>query len=130
MKKLATFFSIAGFSIQYVLPIVLFGELVPYTKEGFGRCLTGMGYVAVALILFFASKKFKEWVLQKPKSLSRGLLLSIFPIVWWAAILIGLNFLGTVVMELATYWSAVIIFIVLGRGCYVVSETLSEGDKK
>ena len=132
MKKLATLFSLAGFAIQYVCPIVIFGNIVPFTREGVGRCLTGMGYAAIALILFFASKKFKEWILQKPKSIKRGLLLSIFPIVWWAVIFIALEFLGSTLMALSQYWAKVILFILLGRGCYVVSEALSaeEGDKK
>lgn len=132
MKKLATLFSLLGFAIQYVCPIAIFGDIVPFTREGVGRCLTGMGYAAIALVLFFATKKFKEWLLQKPKSITRGLLLSVFPIVWWAAILIALEFLGTTVMALSQYWSHVIIFILVGRGCYVVSEALSveEGVKK
>lgn len=132
MKKLATLFSFVGFVIQYIVPIVIFGDIVPYTAEGFGKCLTGMGYVAIALALFFALKKVKEWILQKPKSIKRALLLSIPPIVWWAAIFIGLEFLSSFMLTFANYWDKVILFIILGRGCYVVSEALSaeEGVKK
>lgn len=132
MKKLATLFSFVGFVIQYIVPIVIFGDIVPYTADGFGKCLTGMGYVAIALALFFALKKVKEWILQKPKSIKRALLLSIPPIVWWAAIFIGLEFLSSFMLTFANYWDKVILFIILGRGCYVVSEALSaeEGVKK
>lgn len=132
MKKLATLFSFVGFVIQYIIPIVIFGDIVPYTAEGFGKCLTGMGYVAIALALFFALKKVKEWILQKPKSIKRALLLSIPPIVWWVAIFIGLEFLSSFILTFANYWDKVILFIILGRGCYVVSEALSaeEGVKK
>ena len=126
MKKLATIFQFVGFVVQYLLPIIIFGDIIPYTAEGFGRCLTGMGYIAIALALYFASKKVKEWVLQKPKSTKRALLLSIFPIVWWLAILCGVNFVSDFVMKFSDYWDKVILFIILGRGCYVVSETLSE----
>lgn len=132
MKKLATLFSFVGFVIQYIVPIVIFGDIVPYTAEGVGKCLTGMGYVAVALALFFALKKVKEWILQKPKSIKRALLLSIPPIVWWVAIFIGLEFLSSFLLTFSNYWDKVILFIILGRGCYVVSEALSaeEGVKK
>ena len=133
MKKLATLFQFAGFAIQYLLPIILFGDVVPYTKESMGRCLTGMGYIAVALVLYFCMKKFKEWLLQKPKSIKRALVLSLFPIVWWLAIMLGLDFLSAFVLKISVYWDKVILFILLGRGCYVVSEALTntgEGAKE
>lgn len=134
MKKLAKLFAFVGFAIQYIVPIVIFGDIVPFTttKEAVGRCLTGMGYVAIALALFFALKKVKEWILQKPKSIKRALLLSIPPIVWWVAIFIGLEFLSSFMLKFSNYWDKVILFIILGRGCYVVSEALSaeEGVKK
>ena len=129
MKKLAILFNLAGFVIQYLLPIILFGDVVPYTREGLGRCLTGMGYIAVGLVLFFCFKKLKEWLLQRPKSIKRALVLSIFPIVWWAAILFGLDFLSTFVLKISNYWDKVILFILLGRGCYVVSEALSNTEE-
>ena len=129
MKKLAIFFNLAGFIIQYLLPIILFGDVVPYTKEGLGRCLTGMGYIAVGLVLFFCFKKLKEWLLERPKCITRALILSIFPIVWWVAILFGLDFLSTFVLKISNYWDKVIIFILLGRGCYVVSEALSNTEE-
>lgn len=129
MKKLATLFNFLGFDIQYLLPIILFGDVVPYTKEGLGRCLTGMGYIAVGLVLFFCFKKFKEWLLQRPKSIKRALVLSIFPIVWWFAIFLGLDVLSAFVIKLSVYWDKVILFIILGRGCYVVSEALANTEE-
>lgn len=125
MKKLATLFQFVGFVIQYLVPVVIFGDIVPYTKESVGKCLTGMGYIAIALLLFFVAKKFKEWLLQKPKSIKRALILSVFPIVWWAAIMLGVNFISSFVLKFSHYWGSVIIFILLGRGCYVVSEALT-----
>lgn len=126
MKKLATFFSLVGFAVQYLFPIILFGDIVPYTKDGLGKCLTGMGYIAIGLAVYFASKKVKEWLLQKPKSIKRALLLSVFPIVWWAVILLGADFLSAFMLDFSNFWDKVILFIILGRGCCVVSEALSE----
>jgi hypothetical protein len=133
MKKLATFFSFVGFAIQYLVPIAIFGDIIPYTTERLGRCLTGMGYIAIALVLYFACKKLKEWLLQRPKSLARALILSAFPIVWWLAIWLGVDYLSAFVLKFAAYWDKVILFILLGRGCYVLSEALSaeeEGAKQ
>ena len=125
MKKLATLFQFVGFLIQYLLPLIFFGDIVPYTKDSVGKCLTAMGYVAIALVLYFVGKKFKEWLLQRPKSIKRALLLSVFPVVWWLAIFIGVDFISSFVVKFSHYWSSVLIFILLGRGCYVVSEALS-----
>ena len=125
MKKLATLFQFVGFLIQYLLPVIFFGDIVPYTKDSVGKCLTGMGYIAIALLLFFVGKKFKEWLLQKPKSIKRALILSVFPLVWWLAIMLGLDFVSSFVLKFSNYWASVLIFILLGRGCYVVSEALS-----
>lgn len=131
MKKLATVFSFVGFAIQYIVPIAIFGDIVPFvtTKEAVGKCLTGMGYIAIALVLLFAFKKIKEWLLQKPKSIMRALLLSIPSIVWWLAIYIGLDYLTSFMMTFSNYWSKVILFILLGRGCYVISEALASGEE-
>ena len=133
MKKLANLFAFLGFAIQYVVPILLFGDIVPFitTKEAVGKCLTGMGYVAVALVLSFALKKVKEWILMKPKSIKRAIILSIPAVVWWGAIFLGLNFITDAIVKFTSYWEYVIIFILLGRGCYIISEGLSaeEGAK-
>ena len=131
MKKLATLFSIVGFAIQYLLPIIIFGDVIPYTRDGVGKCLTAMGYIAIALVLYFIAKKAKEWLLQRPKSIKRALILSLFPIVWWLAILLGVEFLSAFVLKFSNYWDKVIIFILLGRGCYVISEAITgEGESK
>ena len=131
MKKLATLFSIVGFAIQYLLPIIIFGDVVPYTRDSASRCLTMMGYIAIALVLYFIAKKAKEWLLQRPKSIKRAVILSLFPIVWWLAILLGVDALSAFVLKFSNYWDKVIIFILLGRGCYVISEALvGEGESK
>ncbi len=127
MKKLAKLFEVLGFVIQYLVPIFLFGDIIPFTttKDVVKGCLTGMGYIAIALALFFVMKKVKEWVLQKPKSLKRAIVLSIPDILWWGAIYIGLDFTTDFMLKISRYWSGVIIFILLGRGCAMISEALS-----
>lgn len=131
MKKLSTLFSLVGFVIQFVAPVLLFGDIIPYTKESVGKCLTGMGYVAGAVVLFFALKKVKEWLLHKPKSILRAVLLSIPSILWWVAIFLALDYVKAFTMTLTEYWIKVIYFVVIGRICYIISEALDaeEGAK-
>lgn len=134
MKKLATLFEIIGFVIQYILPVALFGDIIPFVTNDVtvGKCLTGMGYIAVALILFFIFKKVKEWLMQRPKSIKRAIVLSIPSIVWWVAIMLCLDYLTSFVLTFSEFWHNVIIFILLGRGFIVLSESLhaEEGAKK
>lgn len=132
MKKLSTLFSIVGFAIQFVAPVLLFGDVIPYTKEQVGKCLTGMAYVAGAVLLFFALKKVKEWLLQKPKSILRGILLSLPSVFWWVAIFLALDYVRAFTITLTEYWVKVIYFVVVGRICYIISEALEaeEGVKE
>lgn len=127
MKKLANVFAVLGFVIQYIVPIALFGDVVPFvtTKEAIGKCLTGAGYIALGLVLFFVCKKGKEWILQRPKSIFRAFILSIPDILWWLAIHFALDFLAGAIINFSNYWSHILIFILIGRGCYIISEGLS-----
>lgn len=124
MKKLSTLLSCVGFIIQYVVPIILFGDVIPYTHEGISAGLTGMGYIACGLVLYFLTKKITEWIHERPKSTWRGIVLSIFPIVWWLVIFLVLGWLSSFLVTFAQYWDKVIIFIVIGRGFYVASESV------
>jgi hypothetical protein len=51
--------------------------------------------------------------------------------VWWVAIFFGLDYITSFMLTFAEFWNKVIVFIILGRGCYVISEGLSaeEGAK-
>lgn len=129
MKKLSTFLSCVGFVIQYLVPIAMFGDIVPYTQESVGKCLTGMGYVAIGLVLFFAYKKFNGWLLQKPKSIKRAILLCIPAFVVWLAVDLGINAIITFLLTFAKYWSEILIFIILGSLCKILSEAVVSGEE-
>lgn len=124
MKKLSTVLNLVGFIIQYIFPILLFGTVAPYTHGTLEKGLTVMGYIAIGVLMFFTSKKLKEWILGRPKSLWRGIILSIFPIVWWLLIFLCLGWLSSFLLTLSHYWDKVIIFIIVGRCCYVASEAV------
>lgn len=124
MRKLATVFSCVGFIIQYVFPLALFGTVVPYTHTGIQKGLTAMGYIAAGIMAYILSKKLKEWLLQKPKSLKRALALSVFPVIWWLLIFLCLGWISSFLLTFSNYWDKVIIFILIGRGFYVLSEAL------
>lgn len=124
MKKLSIALSLVGFIIQYIFPILLFGTVTPYTHGALEKGLTVAGYTAIGVLVFFISKKLKEWILARPKSLWRGLALSIFPIVWWLITFLCLRWLSTFMLTVSHYWDKVIIFIIVGRCFYIASEAV------
>lgn len=126
MKWIRRAFSALGFTFTYLLPIILFGGVVPYTHEGVAAGLTKMGYVAIAVIAVVISGKLKEHLLERPKSLGRALLLSVFPIVWWVIISLALGWIEGFALSLSLWWDKIILFIVLGRICCIIAEALYE----
>lgn len=128
MKVYSNILSIVGFIFQYVVPIVLFGNVIPYTHESLEAGLTVMGYLAIAIIVLILSGKLKNKLHEMHKGLVRALLLSLFPVAYWLIVKIGINYLLNLFIALAQYWGYIIVFILIGRLFYVISELIY--DKK
>lgn len=119
-----------GFLFQYIIPIILFGNVIPFTHGAVQAGLTASGYIACGVLLFILIRKLKEWLHGKPKSLTRGIILSIFPIVIWLVINFALGAVSRFLASFISYWHYVIIFIVIGRMFYVMDEAMTAKDAK
>lgn len=119
-----------GFFFQYIMPIILFGNVLPYTHEGVKAGLTKAGYFAFAIICVIIVRKIKEKILELPKSLKRGLILSIFPCVYWLVANIGVDYLVAFFTSFAGWWSSVLIFIIIGRAFFSIYEGFCENENK
>ena len=128
MKRLKHAFSLLGFVFQYIVPIILFGGVIPYTHEGIAAGLTKVGYMAVIVITLIVTKKVKEKLLQREKSLARAILLSIFPIALWLIMSFFIGWIAEFVDNLSIYWNKILIFIILGRVFYAIEETMSAAE--
>jgi FtsH-binding integral membrane protein len=126
MKWLRYAFSALGFTFQYIIPLILFSNVIPYTQEGIAEGLTGMGYIAIGVLVVILIKKLKEKLLNRPKSLSRGLILSIFPIGIWFIINFALEWVNGFLVSMTLYWDKIIIFICIGRLFYTLEEALHD----
>lgn len=122
--------SILGFVTMYVIPILLFGNIIPYTRQDIPAGLTRAGYFAVALIALIIIGKFKQRIYSKPKSIYRGLTLSIFPIIFWVIVKIGVDYIERAIITFSNYWDKVIIFILIGRMLYCLGEALNAESEK
>ena len=130
MKVYSNILSGIGFIFQYIIPIILFGNVIPYTHGSLSAGLTKMGYIAVAIIVIVICGKLKNKLHEAPKGLVRALLLSLFPIVYWVIAKIGINCILNLFASLARYWGYLIIFILIGRLFYVISEIIYDKDGK
>jgi hypothetical protein len=122
MRIYSHILSVIGFIFQYIVPIVLFGNVIPYTHESLEAGLTVMGYIAIAVLILILSGKLKEKLQHMHKGLVRALLLSLFPIAYWLIVKIGINYLLSLFVALTQYWGYIIIFILIGRLFYILGE--------
>ena len=126
MKKYANILSVCAFLIQYIVPIIIFGDVIPYTHGQLAAGLTKAGWVALAVIVIIISRKLRDKLHEFPKSLLRALALSVFPIVSWAIVFIGFKYIEAFVHNFNIYWKNILIFIIIGRLLSIISETLWE----
>lgn len=119
----------AGFLFQYVIPIILFGNVVPYTHGALTAGLTTIGYIALAVLIFIISGKIKDKLQSVPDSVIKAVILSVFPIMYWFIAKLGIDYLLNFVTKLAQYWGYVIIFIVIGRLLIIASELVKDNNK-
>ena len=125
MKWLKLAFSALGFTFQYIIPLILFGGVIPYTHEGESAGFTKMGYIAIIAVLLIVGNKVKEFLIAQPKSIFRGVVLSLFPIAFWLVIQLALSWLVGFVGDIVNYWDRIILFIVIGRVFYITEEAMS-----
>jgi hypothetical protein len=126
MKALRIILLIFGFVFQIILPIVIFGMVVPYFHGNLDSGLTGAGIIALAILVIIITNKLKEKLKEQPKSALRGILLSIFPIAIWSVLGIGVEKVAQFFLTLTDYWWLALIFIIIGRIFYIVEEALTD----
>lgn len=114
-----------SFLFQFVLPIVFFGGVIPYTQEGKGAGLTKMGVLALFVLFVVLFFKVKKKIKQKVTPLTGSILDSIAPVVIWVAVQICLDHIVSTVNSLALYWGRVLAFIIIGRLLHWLASYLS-----
>lgn len=126
MKHLKRAFLALGFLFEYLFPLILFGDIVPYTHGTLKAGLTKGGFFALGLLVIFISKRAKTHIAKMKNAIVRESILSVFPVLLWVLVYFGLNAIVSTVASLSLYWNKVIIFIVLGRLCYIISGAFEE----
>ena len=126
MKKTSILFRILGFTFEIIIPIALFGLVLPYFHGTLEEGLTGVGYLALIILALVIGVRVKKGAEKLPKNLFRGFILAIFPIVGWIIIFIGAKYLATFIASFIEYWRLAIWFIAIGRIFYIIDEAGGE----
>lgn len=126
MKKTSILFRALGFTFEIILPILLFGLVVPYYHGTLEAGLTGFGYLALIVLALVVGSKIKKGVEKLPKSLFRGIILAIFPLVGWLIVAIGADYLGRFMLSFISFWDKTLAFVLIGRIFYLIDESAGE----
>lgn len=126
MKIFRTALYVCGYICQYLMPIILFGFVVPYYRGTTGARATGAGIIALCLILAITYRKIEKKIDENCKGVWHGIFLSIFPIVIWIALGIGIQRVLNFVNTLVDYWWIAFIFIIIGRVLTTVADEMTE----
>jgi small-conductance mechanosensitive channel len=126
VKKTSLLFRGLGFVFQIVLPILLFGIVIPYTHGTLQSGLTGFGYFAAIVLVLVIGAKVKKSAEKLEKSLFRGIILAIFPLVGWVIIAFGAKYLAQFIESFIGFWDKTLFFIIIGRIFYLLDESAGE----
>ncbi len=116
----------AGFIFEYVLPIIFFGKIIPYTHGEIAAGLTTAGIIAVCILALIIAGKVKDSVIRWKRGLPRGIALSVIEAVPVILISLFLKWLSPTISSILEYWLSIIPFFVIGRLFYIFAEIVCE----
>lgn len=122
LKLLAFALYAVGFTFQYTLPLVIFGTILPYTKEDIGRGLTTAGVVALLIICIAITRRLKKRVHEWKRGAARALVLVAFKIVPILLITLFMRWFEPLVLAIIQYWYRMLILFAVGWGFDVLAE--------
>ena len=116
MKWLPKVFYVVGFTLEYVIPLLLFGFVSPLVHGKLDEGLTTVGIIGVVILGFILLGKIKAAVKEWDKSLLRALILSLIKAIPLFIFAIFLRWLIPFVDSLLTYmWRIIPPFVC---GCF------------
>lgn len=128
MKWVVRILYVLGFTFTYTIPFVLFGRVIPYTKEGIGKSLTTCGILALCVFAFIVvgkiSGRVKEWKKGAPRAFVQ-LLLRAVPVI---IMTIFMKWLEPLITSVIGYWYDMLFIIPIGWLFDVVAEILESND--
>lgn len=126
MKAVKIILRILAFTCSFIVPILLLGVISPLVHGELGEGLTGLGYIAIALIIVVVAFKLFGKIYKMEKGWKRALFISIFPIALWFVIFLGIDYIQAILVSVCDYWLKVGVFIFIGRTLAIIEECLPD----
>lgn len=130
MKWLPKMLYVIGFTLEYVVPLLLFGFVSPLVHGKLDEGLTTVGAIGVVILGLILLGKIKDAVKEWDKSLIRALFLALIKAVPLAIFCIFLRWLAPFVQSLLTYMWRIIPPFVCGCFFDMTAEYLEAKEKK
>lgn len=131
MKYIRYSLMIFGFICQSVMPISLFGLVIPYWHGELEAGFTATGLFALAVLSIIVISKLKNKLNSMEKGTLRGVILHLaIPLSIWLIAGKGIDFVERFVINLINYWWIAGIFLAIGGVMYLIEEILSSMEKK
>ena len=113
MKWVYRLLYVIGFSLEVVVPILMFGVVTPLIhgtpKEG----LTAVGMICVAVFAFILIGRIKERVREWKKGAGRAIVLALLRLIPIIVFCVAIHFIAPFVLKLKDYaWRIIPIFII------------------
>ena len=108
------FLYVLSFTFQYIVPLVLFGGVIPYTHDGIAAGLTNMGYIAIAIGVLIICGKVEKYSEKISDPLVRTSIQVTFPLGKWILVGFALNWTVDFINKITRYWWQMLIFIIIG----------------
>ena len=122
IKLLAFALYAFGFTFQYTIPVIVFGSIMPYTKDDIGRGLTTVGILAVLVMCAAIAKRLKKRVYEWKRGAPRALVLVAFKVVPIILVTLFMRWLEPLVYSIIHYWYRMLIFFGIGMAFDVFAE--------
>lgn len=112
MKHIYRIFYILSFLCTFVIPLAMFGGIMPFFHGDTG--LTAVGYAAAALLLVVVLIKITGRIKQMKHGALRGALLCLPRAGIYIAIWLGIRYMSSFIGSVSGYWIKILPFIVVG----------------
>lgn len=129
MKALKIVLFTLSYIFSGVMPIILFGLVVPFTHGEIKAGLTGTGFVALCIILIMTYSKVKEKIKERIPGIVEGLIVAVFRVSIWLVLGIGIKKIMAFVNLMIDYWWISFIFIILGSLLFVGAKAITTAEE-
>lgn len=117
-----------GFTFQVIIPLIIFGKIIPYSHDTAKTGLTGAGLIAISIVLLVAAFKGIGLIKERCKMKWIAPMVTLaLTVTIWSVLGVGIDRVVTFLQLLSHYWWLALIFIAIGGIFYIVEGFMRDG---